>query len=812
MFLITAGSLLVAGLSSLNVVEANQELRSFWRTTYDILVRPAGSRSAIEQEYRLVEANYLAGIAGGITFEQYQAIKDIPGVAVAAPIAMLGYLPFEFEPPEIPALELGLYLIETSIVVDRGGYKIENINKTYAYYGNLPEDLPDGTSRKISFNTPIRAGYQPIPMLLAAIDPAQEEQLIGLEQAMLEGQYLSGKEKISSRVTESPFGTQTTNILDAPIIINSTPYVNFTSTHRIGQLLAATDDIDLERILSSDGLKYLESLPTRENVFEKTLSSAEAYSQLIRSLRSDKTTGFVRFWGLPKNWQPFPRQVQVIENSLSASGIVLRQVTPKRWEGILPDPNALSFTLKTVGVFDMSKLPLPTDPNRVPLETYYPPEAVLKYDPNGLSVAPQPLLPSLWPEDNISSPPLLLTTMEAARAITGESCISAVRIRVGGDLALSEESQKEIEAIATEIRRRTGLDVDIMVGSSPTSVLVEIPGVGYVDEGWIQKNVVLDYQKKIQSGHLLLIIGLIGLGGIFIFDLSLEDMLSNSKIITIQKMVGWGNSKIMGSISFRLVLITLVSLGVGTGFYYGISQLFKLPLLPVSLVVSIIFMIFLSIFVGCLFPILKTRKISLISQYHLQATDSPQANHRIINTSLQYIIFNLNRRRQHTAISLLSSSLSSSLLVLLLMVTYDQRGFLAGSILGNYIAGNIAPYHYALIGIGFCLTSLSLMNSLVFGLLERRREVGMLKAAGWTNEQVASLFLGEGLIIGFSGGMIGSLLALAAFLGLYGRVSPSNYWVLAVGILMTAFVGLFAASYPAWVAARVNPSDSLRME
>ena len=62
------------------------------RPAYDILVRPRGSDTALEKSQDLVRDNYLSGIFGGITMAQYQTIKKIPGVEIAAPIAMIGYI------------------------------------------------------------------------------------------------------------------------------------------------------------------------------------------------------------------------------------------------------------------------------------------------------------------------------------------------------------------------------------------------------------------------------------------------------------------------------------------------------------------------------------------------------------------------------------------------------------------------------------------------------------------------------------------------------------------------------------------------
>src|SRR5512142_900064 len=50
-----------------------------------------GTSTALEQQDRLVRPNSLSGQYGGITLAQYEKIRAIPGIEVAAPIAVVGY-------------------------------------------------------------------------------------------------------------------------------------------------------------------------------------------------------------------------------------------------------------------------------------------------------------------------------------------------------------------------------------------------------------------------------------------------------------------------------------------------------------------------------------------------------------------------------------------------------------------------------------------------------------------------------------------------------------------------------------------------
>lgn len=67
-----------------------------FRSAYDILVRPRGSRTGLESRTGTVQPNFLSGTYGGISMAQYREIQRIPGVQVAAPIAMVGYMMPEY--------------------------------------------------------------------------------------------------------------------------------------------------------------------------------------------------------------------------------------------------------------------------------------------------------------------------------------------------------------------------------------------------------------------------------------------------------------------------------------------------------------------------------------------------------------------------------------------------------------------------------------------------------------------------------------------------------------------------------------------
>jgi putative ABC transport system permease protein len=128
--------------------------------------------------------------------------------------------------------------------------------------------------------------------------------------------------------------------------------------------------------------------------------------------------------------------------------------------------------------------------------------------------------------------------------------------------------------------------------------------------------------------------------------------------------------------------------------------------------------------------------------------------------------------------------------------------------------------------LALAVATLGIVNTLVMAILERRREIGVLKALGAADSDVKQLFFVEAGVMGLAGGVLGVLLgwligqALTFATNVYlkrqdlpgVKISSVPLWLIAGAIGFAVLVSLIAGLYPASRAAKLNPVDALRYE
>lgn len=147
----------------------------------------------------------------------------------------------------------------------------------------------------------------------------------------------------------------------------------------------------------------------------------------------------------------------------------------------------------------------------------------------------------------------------------------------------------------------------------------------------------------------------------------------------------------------------------------------------------------------------------------------------------------------------------------------------------EHVLKNLALIMWGMTGFAaaaLLVAAIGITNTMVMAVLERTREIGIMKAVGASEGQIMSIFLIEGMLLGVAGGSIGVLSGWAISLGLDSWVrsilegefhetmsEPMFLFPAWLALSVPIFCGLVttaAAFYPARRAARIDPVQALR--
>ena len=121
----------------------------------------------------------------------------------------------------------------------------------------------------------------------------------------------------------------------------------------------------------------------------------------------------------------------------------------------------------------------------------------------------------------------------------------------------------------------------------------------------------------------------------------------------------------------------------------------------------------------------------------------------------------------------------------------------------------------AIASISLIVGGIGIMNIMLVSVTERTREIGLRMAVGARGRDILMQFLVEAIVLSAVGGIIGIALGIIVAKG----VGDANHWPviismnsIALGLGVSAGVGIFFGFFPALRASRLNPIDSLRYE
>ena len=136
------------------------------------------------------------------------------------------------------------------------------------------------------------------------------------------------------------------------------------------------------------------------------------------------------------------------------------------------------------------------------------------------------------------------------------------------------------------------------------------------------------------------------------------------------------------------------------------------------------------------------------------------------------------------------------------------------------VIGFVSLVLVGIAAISLIVGGIGIMNAMFMAVIERTREIGVMKAIGATNSKILSIFLIEAGFIGLIGGIIGIIfgfgISSAISIASTAFGSPINVALtpqLIIGVLLFAMiVGMASGYYPARRAAYLDPVEALRYE
>lgn len=772
----------------------------------------------------LTEPNALTTLPRGITAEQLQAFQYIPDIAVAAPLAVVGYvqvgpaLPFPADratvmvdpaEPRLQDLEPGVFRL-TSTMASRGAAATETIRYSEVvgienHKGGLPPWAPKGLRTLDVGNEGALGAAVGAPTLVVGIDPAAEAQLTGINRAITDGRYLESSDIAFDAVRGKP--PQTWTEYDVPILVNEHGFDGLVFTGEVEHLNQEMQPIGVVYRRTLTGAEIARAVKEQQ----KTIFGRVGYpligqaGPLTYSLASSpfherwpvavtlKATpdGGLQTWFDRSN----PTSPHVSEEQGKFSG------TYREWS---PGPKFAQegaqfkmLSLNVIGFFDASQLDVAKNPDsQMPLMTYRPASALQVLDAGGQPVnPPRPVAGGLTPNGFLSSPPIILTTLDAAQLIGGDGSINAIQVQVKGSEHFTPETVAHVRQVAAEIEQRTGLVAEVVMGSSPMNVLVHVPAsngqpdLGWFQEQWIHKDAAVTTVQQAEFGFSAFIALVLAVALLYAVATGLAGVTARRRELGVVTALGWpgrtlGGMAVGEQLMFAVTAGTLAALVAA----YGKAA-------PTTIAMT---------WVGGLLVYLPALLATGLTAARISAGDALRwgdaaPGRRLLSGSgvAPLAVSSLAGRPGRTALTVSAISLPTALILVLTHISRQLNGVLYTTLTGQYAALKVGPLQYVAGVVGLAIAAVTTFDLIRQNAIDHRDERALLHALGWPRRWIATTMVTEGLLLGLAAGILGDLLGLTALTGLYGTGVTAAWRAAAVVWLLPVALGLLTGGLSA---------------
>jgi ABC-type lipoprotein release transport system permease subunit len=882
-------------------------VESNYRAAYDVLVRPRGSATPLERQARLVRPNYLSGIFGGITLNDYERIKRLPGVEVAAPIANVGYILPSFRfPISIKRLVSDqpeqLYLLTASFSAQRdlsrypaswrGGFVYYTTRDRFLRANEISRIRPgagpvigrlqptcrlgsqpasvgpfgqgfyglncysrrspgEGDDSAESLQADVKPGFVgslasvEFPILISAIDPVQEARLIGLDNALVAGRYLSEHDRPTRRQAEGLFG-----VTSIPVLAADRTFIDEILKVHVRRL-QIPEGIDVGSVLSAprDSSRPLAFLRGLNGTTVATLSYplSTIYDRLLDHLSTPRGAAFDKYWlGGPVGYRRLATEVlgpRPVRNPLSiwrsnynSSGyeqaphenrdLQFRRLVPYLGNNQFVGGALATPTLLVVGRYDPSRIRGFSRLSQVPLETYYPPELDPADRRSSRLLHDEPLRPTQNIGDYIQQPPLLLTTLRGLDAFIDKrrfsgrarpAPIAAIRVRVKDVAGPDEVSQARVRAVAERIHETTGLQVDITIGSSPHPLTIQLPKgrfgrpVLMLREGWSKKGVSLTFLKALDRKDAALFLLILLIGGFYLASGALAAVRTRRIEIGTLLTLGWSSRAVFTVVLGEIAAVGLVAgvVGVLLALVIGTIAAVNVPVAATLLVLPVA--VSLTLGAGVL-PAWQASRGTPLDAVRPTVSATRRGRRRRVRGVSSLTLLNVTRARGRVLVPIGGLIVGVAALTLLVAIERGFRGSVVGTVLGNALSVQVRRADFFAVGVTIALAAFSVADVLYLNLRERAPELASLRTVGWSDRHLARLVAVEAALIGLAGSAAGAALGVIVSAVAFNVALSPLALAAGVSVLGGVLAALAASLVPVTQVGRLTPATILSTE
>jgi hypothetical protein len=784
---------------------------------YDILVRPAGPAGQQAAGAVPTRPGDLTKLSGGITLAQYYMIRRLAGVQLAAPMTLVGYVPLKVT-VSVP-ISAAASTSKPQLLVVTSAFRSDNGLSTVTERAVASTHV-SGSPRasRQPPTVPVSISWT-FALPLVAVDPTAEAGLQRLDKAVIRGSYLP----TAAAAPGAP----------VPVIMAS-----------------SIDDSDQEQLSltrlpvsparpqaggragpKTDGLHPVTAGRT---VGTATVTAAQAYQQLLSQLSESGTAQVLGYWTTSPGTYAQSANGDVVPQLVASHRAIIWGSSQHR------TTVAVAAGPEDVGFSSLTPHAARTQGTGHALRAGAVLTAVGVFDPGGLSTSPatpspyrgeqlpgadpasrrllggQPLGPASDPAGYPNPAATLVMPLQDISAFTAAASytdvdarapIGSIRVRVAnatGDDALSQE---RIRAVADEIVRATGLDVEVTLAATAVTRTVALPAgrLGrpplLLSEVWYRSDTATTVVTAIDPSRIALSALILLAGAAFFGDAAAAALRARRRDLATLTALGWRRRQLRRQLLQELTVVALASgllavvaaAAIGTALgHRPVSGWWAVLGLPAALVMTI----------GAAWP--AVRQATAEAELLGAAAAARRTGARPRRQPWLAAAGGLRREPRRSAVGALVIALACAPLGGELALRWAFGGVLVGSVAGHPVSWLAGPGDMSAVLALLVMATITVADVDWLAAADRAVEVRTLRALGWPASAEARLVAGEAALLGIVGGVTGGVLDVVGCLAVAHQVPGRVLAAAAVAAGAGLLLSLVAAGLSALIGRTVS--------